>query len=376
MNSFFDDFLNETGGYEAPQLLNGTNSYPASPLHDPSLSLQFPEVWNLEEPITPLAHEVSVYSEEKKFEKKTSKSSLDNPVKARGKKRQVFRTVTEDEVKKEMRAERNRQFARESRERKRQYIEYLQGQIAQLRQLVDVYKHRLSKYELIEKYTTSFTGHCFHEIEETLKEFKDTQSLEHSARMVELLKSRHQREIDERQQAMEMLTRKLVEVTLPMHARVSLWLNDNNVDCLDIEKMNQLLGCAIPADHLQLLKEHFSKSWPSREHHRKFKQNFIASWGKVRSLVKELVTVQRKLQLELKKITFIVNNKMIVKYDPVVTRAMRCLAPHVMLNPKIANYTEEIIAKVNSEIEKALVKEDNTVCGDYSEPRSIPNVAA
>eukprot|EP00826_Nyctotherus_ovalis_P045245 TRINITY_DN4986_c0_g1_i24.p1 TRINITY_DN4986_c0_g1~~TRINITY_DN4986_c0_g1_i24.p1 ORF type:complete len:274 (+),score=49.87 TRINITY_DN4986_c0_g1_i24:47-823(+) len=242
----------------------------------------------------------------------------------------------------------------------------------------DRYKHRWSKYELIEKYTSSssFSGHCFSEIEESFKELKDSQSLEHSARIVELLKSRHQRIIDERQQVMEMLTKKLIEVTLPMHARVSLWLNDNNVDCLDVEKMNQLLGCAIPADHLQQLKEHFSKAWPNREHHRKFKQGFIASWDKVRSLIKDLVIVQRKFQLELKKITFIVKNRMVVKFDPVVIRAMRCMAPHVLLKPEIANYTEDIIAKMHSEIEKALMKEDTTVCGDYNEPPSIPNAVS
>jgi hypothetical protein len=128
-----------------------------------------------------------------------------------------------------MRAEKNRQSARESRMRKQQYIEYLLTQVIQLRRLVEIYSFRLSKYELIEKYCDLSTQACFNEIDGVHNHLNKLS-------FGEVVKQMQKKMLDERQYVMEMVTKKLIEVTFPMPVRVSLWLNDNNIDCHNIEE--------------------------------------------------------------------------------------------------------------------------------------------
>ena len=59
-------------------------------------------------------------------------------------------------VKKAIRAEKNRKFAKESRERKRKYIQSLEMEVNELKIQLEFYRQKLQKYELIENGNISF----------------------------------------------------------------------------------------------------------------------------------------------------------------------------------------------------------------------------
>lgn len=149
------DSYNEENSEE---LLGNVNSCFFSLCYTPNDSPCFSDYRNPETlipPLLPLAHEVSSQKGYIDTEQKAIPAIV-MPEKVRAKKeKKVFTVISEDEVKRQERAERNRQYAKESRARKKELIESLQAEVIQLKHLVTTYSSRLSKYELVEKYSTN-----------------------------------------------------------------------------------------------------------------------------------------------------------------------------------------------------------------------------
>eukprot|EP00826_Nyctotherus_ovalis_P030953 TRINITY_DN2471_c0_g2_i3.p1 TRINITY_DN2471_c0_g2~~TRINITY_DN2471_c0_g2_i3.p1 ORF type:complete len:367 (+),score=70.29 TRINITY_DN2471_c0_g2_i3:158-1258(+) len=362
------DFFNMDKDYEAPQLLAESNSCPPSPSCEPNFSFHLQDDWSFEQSMIPLSntdHEASVQKEPTSPEKKPTKFFKEES----GEKKQrkdVFKVLTEDDVRKQIRVERNRQFAKESRERKKQYIEHLQAQIRELRRVVDIYRFRMGKYELVEKYSNNLAfDDYFMKIQTFKEQLKNGQSLEAKAHIIEELKETQNNMMKERLQAMETLTKKLLEVILPLQARVALWAAENNIDCEDLEGIDKLLGPNAPIKQFKAMKEHMDTFFDKNGENKILRKKMIESWVRVRTLVNDLVITEKKLQWEVKKINLNINSKMVPKFNQPLLDFAKKFLPVVALRPEMVNYCDSVMNKLDKEVEEKLLKEEATYVGDH-----------
>ncbi len=162
-------------GLAPPSLLNRMDSCPPSPAHS-CQDFDTPELFSPYEQVPSLApfnlipgflssSEPSETASAKPMESDYSSlaPSVDQPNSAeetktttasagkKGRSNSIF-----DPDRKARRAENNRRAAHESRQRKAQHVKELEAEVQSLRQLVDFYRIRLSRYELIEKHRNSF----------------------------------------------------------------------------------------------------------------------------------------------------------------------------------------------------------------------------
>ncbi len=116
-----------------------------------------------------------------------------------------------EEEKKAIRAEKNRRFAKESRDRKRRYVQELEAEVKDLRKQVEFYKSRLSKYELIEKQRNMFGYELYATISGVYKEmYEKHQSVTDTALFVKALEKKFDQCVEERRKALEQLARTMV----------------------------------------------------------------------------------------------------------------------------------------------------------------------
>lgn len=338
--------------YEVIRARERSDSCPPSPVYSSLLSPIFPEDWNAESPALPLF----TLEDETPANKRTApkeKQEVKEPVKPKQeKKKPIFKTLTEEDIKKELRAKRNREFARESRMRKQQYIEYLQTQVTQLRQLVEVYKFRLGKYELIEKYSESSVQSYFSEMEAFTSDIikADIARKEEKAAYIKLAKERHRRFNDERRQAIEMLTKKLIEVAFPIPARISLWLNDNNVDCGCTEAMEKMFASGPPLEQFREFEKVIASFTVNQEQQLNCKKKMIKHWQRVKSIIKEIVSCEKKLQLEMKEILSFANECVIETLDTKIIEMARKMMRQIVLKPEVLKYCEWFVNDLHSEV--------------------------
>ena len=116
------------------------------------------------------------------FDNSSESNSLSEPIPNKGKNKRTRKNANkkvaslfsiEAEDKKAMRAEKNRQFAKESRERRRKYVQNLEQEVNQLKEEIESYKIRLKKYELIEKFKTPIGFELYDTIVSIYKEMHD-----------------------------------------------------------------------------------------------------------------------------------------------------------------------------------------------------------
>eukprot|EP00826_Nyctotherus_ovalis_P065939 TRINITY_DN9714_c0_g1_i2.p1 TRINITY_DN9714_c0_g1~~TRINITY_DN9714_c0_g1_i2.p1 ORF type:complete len:339 (-),score=81.14 TRINITY_DN9714_c0_g1_i2:213-1229(-) len=323
-----------------PRLLERSESCPPSPCHNLLSSPSFAEDWSGENlPLLSLTQESPVGKSSEDSEECVQQVSEPEKTKAKkGRKKKTLKTVAEEDKKKEMRAAKNRQFAKESRYRKRKYIEYLEAQVVQLKQIVEAYRLRLGKYELIEKYSDVSVQSCFAELDSvfsvhpsqkssTAKNYEETQ----------------RRSMEERHRAMEMLTKKLLEVAFSVPLRVSLWLNDNNVDFKCPEKVGQLVGPTVPLEQLKTFKELICKPVKDESRYKAIKDKMLISWGLIKSLTKEFIICERKIQEELRRVSDLTSEKCRHNCDPMMSEVTKKIMSQLALRPEIVNYGEYLI---------------------------------
>ncbi len=210
-------------------------------------------------------------------------------------------TLAEKLQRKAARAEKNRKFARESRERKRCYVQELEDEVAGLKAELEKYKERFSRYELVEKMRAAACGNANAMIPAALEEMARTgASREQFAR---ILIEKTEQMIMERQKALEQLSRIMLEIMVPRHLRLCFWAAENDIDLYNPHNVCKFMGYTPTEEQMRALAEHLQSSRKeSSESQRRGKSRIAIIAEDVRKQVKRMLECQHDVDHETMRI--------------------------------------------------------------------------
>eukprot|EP00826_Nyctotherus_ovalis_P025312 TRINITY_DN1960_c0_g1_i5.p1 TRINITY_DN1960_c0_g1~~TRINITY_DN1960_c0_g1_i5.p1 ORF type:complete len:367 (+),score=96.77 TRINITY_DN1960_c0_g1_i5:154-1254(+) len=223
----------------------------------------------------------------------------DKKKKRKGRKPLIQSIMDEDE-KKAMRAEKNRKFAKESRDRKRKYIERLEVELESVKSELAMYKARFSRYERIEKQRNSSSCELYDWLSYSYKEMESTEEHKDSTQLASSLKKIIESSIEERCKAVEDFTKIMLELAMPLVMRMYKMPSPDKDFCNPKDLMKSL-DYKISLEDAQKFLYYVKSIFPEKEQYVKIASAIDASKNKIKGWMKELLNCQKKLQLELKK---------------------------------------------------------------------------
>ena len=244
----------------------------------------------------------------------------------------------DEEAKKTLRAEKNRKFAQESRERKRKYVQDIEAEVRYLRKVVEYYKSRLSKYELIEKQRNMFGYELVTTVSEMHKEILKNKLIETNPTFfMETLEKKIDQAMEDRRKAVEQLTRAIAEIVMPASARISLWITENNIDVYDAKKLSQFFGPDITFEHVKDISEYTKKMFPDKKQYNEMHLFMAASARRVKVLVRQLINCQKQAQIEIFKNVKFIKKNLLAKYDLRHAEAYARVVPALRRRPELSD---------------------------------------
>jgi len=222
---------------------------------------------------------------------------------SKGKKRGRRKIYETEEQRKAKKAENNRRTAKANRERKQIYIERLERQVGLLSNELQMYRARLSKYEIVDQHRSLFGYELYRAFARVTQGLSvDGKFLSDPGTYAARVKVEMHSFIQERCKALEELARSMVEISIPMPWRFIFWSLDNNVDVINLQKEIPALRMPIGEGSVKTLAEIFKENFRDKFESCNVKAYFIASVKKIKSLVKMIVKLQREVQIEMIKI--------------------------------------------------------------------------
>lgn len=242
------------------------------------------------------------------------------------------------EIKKQMRAEKNKKYAKESRDRKRKYVEDLETQVETLKAELETYKARLKEYELLEKRKKSLGNEWYDMLAKVYQDLNSqNESVANGASFTQSFKKAFCQAIYEQQKVLEMQTKNIVETMLPLPTRISMWMAEHNVDITKPEKVIQAFGTILSAEQVKTFSDYMQIADPTGKF-RKENSLFVASCSKkAKNALKELVTAYKKLKLLLMKVKRHVNTSDMPLYTPYIVEMMARVGNQLAATPAVAN---------------------------------------
>lgn len=262
--------------------------------------------------------------------------TAENPRVAAIKKEERRRSNSEEERRRATRAENNRKYARDSRERRNEYIKRLKVEVRGLRQEVDFYRTRLSRYELIERHRSAFGYEFYTQIAHVTAELSDMHSSSTGEETQKAFVKRFDQFMEERRTAMEQLSRTIVEITASLPQRFLFWASENNL-LLDPEKMSKATGGQIPIEYARTMIEIMQNLLVDRKQYNETLVFFAASSARVRGLVKELIGSQRHLQEEMKRVNQFIFRHFMPGVDMPKVQRMAQFVASLKLMPQLSD---------------------------------------
>lgn len=259
------------------------------------------------------------------------------------------RTSDEDddatEEKKAKRAEKNRKFAKESRDRKRKYVQDLETEVKYLREQLEAYKRRLSKYELIEKHVGAPGFEVYNVLRDSYKEMWDSkQPLNDSSTFIETLKRKIKGAFEELKHVLVQLTKTMMAITMPLPLRISVWLSENQVDIYDSEGVHAKFGKRAPAGHLDAIINYLRTLYPNRTQYHEIQADLAETGRKIKSLMKQIIEFQKKVQSELINYGKHMGTYMLCYQNPVLLEALAAINTYFSRN---ADLSDNVIYQIN-----------------------------
>eukprot|EP01022_Parablepharisma_sp_SALTPOND_P000988 TRINITY_DN105395_c1_g1_i1.p1 TRINITY_DN105395_c1_g1~~TRINITY_DN105395_c1_g1_i1.p1 ORF type:complete len:364 (+),score=22.62 TRINITY_DN105395_c1_g1_i1:182-1273(+) len=237
-------------------------------------------------PLKPLAPEHSTEKQRKRRKRKA-------PQKSESQERA-------EEEKTALRAEKNRRFAKESRERKKEYIKSLEeqvnlqkqpAQVKQLKEEVEYYKKKLSAYEWIEKQKDVSMSELYKMFSNYREKLASVELFEESEVDMHNISAKYMRESEERRKAIMELSRTFVSIVAPITHKYLLWSAEKDLGHHGTSSIASGTG-AVSKGVLQ-------SSVRSTQESKRF---FASCARQVRSLIKDFITCQRGIQEMIMKI--------------------------------------------------------------------------
>eukprot|EP00826_Nyctotherus_ovalis_P064505 TRINITY_DN9463_c0_g1_i25.p1 TRINITY_DN9463_c0_g1~~TRINITY_DN9463_c0_g1_i25.p1 ORF type:complete len:319 (-),score=67.24 TRINITY_DN9463_c0_g1_i25:40-996(-) len=214
--------------------------------------------------------------------RKLSSSNEEEEGKSKGEK-----TVEDRKAK---RAEKNRKFAKESRDRKRKYIQDLEAEVKHLREQLEVHKQRLRKYELLEKHGNSLGKEVYNMVVSVYREMNEfKQPLSNHSIFIETFKKKIDEAFEEQRCIITQLSKVMMNIMLPLPLRISVWLSEKQIDLYDCEKALDKLGSEIPTEHIKMLVCYMREVYPDKKKYSEMLINLADTGNKIKSLMKLII---------------------------------------------------------------------------------------
>ena len=252
------------------------------------------------------------------------------------------------EEKKAIRAEKNRQFAKQSRDRKRKYVQDLELQVDELKKTVEYYKEKLRKYESVEKANNTIGYELYDYVAKVHKIMQENnQPFTDEEFFRENLKNIFIQNLEERKATLKMLVKEIVEVSIPFSIRLSLWCADQGHDDYNLEMVMNLIslgGQKITLDQAKELVGYTKQLYPDKKLYAEM-QLLLKTTGKnILHGLKEIVKNQKQIKNELQKYHDFLSSHVYTKYKPYMLEAYAKITPQLATKPEIRNY---VLTQVN-----------------------------
>eukprot|EP00826_Nyctotherus_ovalis_P040805 TRINITY_DN404_c0_g1_i4.p1 TRINITY_DN404_c0_g1~~TRINITY_DN404_c0_g1_i4.p1 ORF type:complete len:382 (-),score=121.03 TRINITY_DN404_c0_g1_i4:96-1241(-) len=375
----FENMLNVEYEESAPKLLSRVDSCPPTPCRNESSSEQLFEFecsQDLSDPVTPLSvcpmqetGKLKIFLEEDRKESKAAKALS-------GKISKTCNKEGKNGVmdKKALRAERNRKFAKESRDRKRKYIETLEQQVTELKRAVEYYKQRLKKYELIDKYN-SYVGY---EIYDTLaKVHKEMQEKKlpasDSKSFTEIFIKTSKKNLEEQKSTLRMLTKEMLQILIPFPKRLSMWSAEQDLDPYNPEQIVKYSNSSISLDQAKLFVEYTKKIYPEKKLYNEVQLMKASMAKKVRSIAKELIGCQKKIHYEYQKMDKYFSKRVIADFRPELMEVFAKIVSNLAIRPEVRNYGMESMNEIDYGVEHLSLENAKDIEMTTEQNQEIPS---
>jgi len=205
--------------------------------------------------------------------------------------------------KKALRAEKNRKFAKESRERKRKYVQDLEMKVKELQREVDHYKDRLAKYAILEKYNSSIGYELYDILAKVYREMQEqNQPLINTEYFNEIFKRTCEEKKQEQKKALKIMTKAMLQVLIPFPKRLAMWFAESKMKSFNAESLVKLTNSAISPDQAQVLVDYVKKVYPDENSIKELQIRNLNMARKVKAIAKELIDCQRRIHQEYQKV--------------------------------------------------------------------------
>lgn len=234
-----------------------------------------------------------------------------------------------------MHKERNRQFARESRERKRLYVEGLEREVIMLRAEVERKTERLARYDAIEQ-QRDIVGDEDHAVMlSALEEMSRTKAGPTQFSSVLIRKMKEMAE--GRRKALEQLSQMMLEIAVPFSMRLFLWEAENDIDVFNPACAEKILGYKPDAEQLRLLMNCARSMQDNRIVYDRMKARAVVTSQNIRRNVKQIVECQKGIQLETLRLLRYMKKHLLAGYTPDDAKLDARFAPKLLNRAELSN---------------------------------------
>ena len=263
------------------------------------------------------------------------------------------------DCKKASRAEKNRKFAKESRDRKRKYIHDLEVQVKELEMQIEIYREKLQKYELIEKCSNALgTGIYTTLINVCSEMYKTNQPLSNNFVFIETFKKKFEESLEGQRLALRQLTKIMVNISMPLPVRLSMWAIEKDIDITDYEKAISLLGGKVPDEDIKTLAKYINDIYPEKQKYKEMQIHMSDSGNRIKSLMKQIIELEKKIQIERCELGKYVTTDVVPNYNIQSIEVLAKITQHLFSIPDVSDYAiyqltdsdfdEEVFANNNS----------------------------
>ena len=244
------------------------------------------------------------------------------------------------EAKKALRAEKNRRFAKESRERKRKYVEGLEAEIKDLRMRLSQSVQRLKKYEFIEKYSYGLGSSMYEIIKSTYEDmYLNGKPLNNASLFMEEIKRKVERSLEEQRLALKQLTRMMINVVIPFNTRLSMWMIDNHVNFSNCEESMAQLSSKTSEELIKMYVNCMRQAYPDKKRLDEIQIHMANAGSKLRLIAKQVIDCQKEAQSELKNFSDFISVNALSGYDARLFEMLAKITFRLASIPELSDYS-------------------------------------